>query len=87
MPIWRNRLAMPKVRASSATIGTTRGPNCGALSQALSMRTAAMVVDISLPSACRAKPPMVSRAGTGTGRTSLRRAGSGPPRAERRSRR
>ncbi|MNZ44220.1 hypothetical protein D3C78_618480 [compost metagenome] len=86
MPIWRNRLAMPKVRASSATIGTTRGPSSGALSQALSMRTAAMVVDISLPSACKAKPPMASSAGTVIGRTSLRRAGNGPPSAARRSR-
>jgi hypothetical protein len=51
MPIWRNRLAMPKVRASSATIGTTRAPSSLSLSRLVSMRTNAMVVDISLPSA------------------------------------
>ncbi|MNW09808.1 hypothetical protein D3C71_2068960 [compost metagenome] len=85
MPICRNRLAMPKVRASSATIGTTRGPNCGALSQAVSRRTAAMVVDISLPSACKAKLAVTSSGGTGIVGAWCLRAGNGPPRAWRRA--
>ena len=42
---------MPKVRASSATIGTTRGPSVASFSSAVSMRTKAIVVLISLPSA------------------------------------
>ncbi|MNI58066.1 hypothetical protein D3C73_1131610 [compost metagenome] len=56
MPICLNRLAMPKVRASSATIGTIRGPSCLSRSNPLSRRTKAMVVDISLPSAAMANP-------------------------------
>ncbi len=47
---------MPKVRASSATIGTTRGPSSLCLIRLLNSRTAAVVVDISLPSASSAKP-------------------------------
>ncbi|MNN58638.1 hypothetical protein D3C81_1736950 [compost metagenome] len=46
---------MPKVRASSATTGTMRGPSAASLSRLPSMRTTAMVVDISLPSAASAK--------------------------------
>ena len=45
---------MPKVRASSATIGTTRGPTCADFSSPESMRTKAIVVDISLPAAASA---------------------------------
>ena len=54
MPICLNRLAMPKVRASSATMGTMRGPSALSFSKLVSMRTKAMVVLISLPSACNA---------------------------------
>ena len=43
---------MPKVRASSATIGTMRGPSAVSFSRLPSMRTKAIVVVISLPSAC-----------------------------------
>ena len=46
---------MPNVRASSATIGTTRGPSVLSFSRPPSMRTTAIVVDISLPSASSAK--------------------------------
>ena len=46
---------MPKVRASSATMGTMRGPSCGSFSSPVSMRTKAMVVLITLPSAFSAK--------------------------------
>ncbi|CKV51797.1 Uncharacterised protein [Mycobacterium tuberculosis] len=51
MPTCLNRLAMPKVRASSATMGTMRGPRAGSFSRLPSMRTKAMVVLISLPAA------------------------------------
>ena len=48
MPIWRNMPSMPKVRASSGTIGTTCGPMSLSLTQDASrMRTSAMVVEIS----------------------------------------
>ena len=45
---------MPKVRASSATMGTMRGPSVASFSSVPSMRTKAMVVLISLPSAASA---------------------------------
>jgi hypothetical protein len=50
MPIWRNMPSMPKVRDSSGTIGTTRLPMCLSRSRMFSMRTKAIVVDISRPS-------------------------------------
>ena len=78
---------MPKVRASSATMGTMRGPSAGSFSRLASMRTKAIVVDISLPSACKANSPQVAISGTGTTGLSAMRSGSGPPRAVRRARR
>ncbi|MNS98812.1 hypothetical protein D3C72_1331900 [compost metagenome] len=66
MPTWRNRLAMPKVRASSATMGTTRGPSALSLSRPVSMRTIAMVVDISFWSAATANWPYCASGGTAT---------------------
>ena len=75
---------MPKVRASSATIGTTRGPSAGSLSRLPRTRTNAIVVLISLPSAWSANAEVASSEGTGTGAQSLRRAGSEPPSARRR---
>ena len=45
---------MPKVRASSATIGTMRGPSALSFSRLPSSRTKAMVVHISLPPAATA---------------------------------
>ena len=56
MPTWRKSEAMPKVRASSATIGTMRGPSVSSRISALMSLTAAIVVDIGLPSADSAKP-------------------------------
>src|SRR5882672_5845899 len=47
MPTWRNMPSMPKVRASSGTMGTTCLPMFLSLTRAVSMRTSAMVVDIS----------------------------------------
>jgi hypothetical protein len=54
---------MPKVRASSGTIGTQRSPTPGNFINAVSMRTNAMVVDSgrSEPSSMAAK---VSSGGT-----------------------
>src|SRR5271157_1448086 len=43
MPTCRKRFAIPKVRASSATIGTMRGPSVSSLSRLLKRRTAAIV--------------------------------------------
>ena len=40
---------MPKVRASSGTMGTTRGPTVLSRSSAVSSRTKAIVVEISRP--------------------------------------
>ncbi len=48
------------------------------------MRTNAMVVLISLPSAWSANAAVASSSGTASGGQSLRRAGRGPPRARRR---
>ena len=48
---------MPKVRASSATMGTMRGPTVSSFSSPVSMRTKAIVVLISLPSAPTANSP------------------------------
>ena len=45
---------MPKVRASSATMGTMRGPSVASFSRLPSMRTKAMVVLMSLPPAAMA---------------------------------
>ena len=59
---------MPKVRASSATIGTTRGPSAGSFIRLPSMRTNAIVVLISLPSACSANAAVESSGGTASAR-------------------
>ncbi len=45
MPNWRNKVCMPKVRASSATIGTTRLPSASSFISWASSCTKAMVVD------------------------------------------
>src|SRR5205809_445628 len=50
MPSWRNMPSMPKVRASSGTIGTMRLPISLSRTSAVSARTNAMVVEISRPS-------------------------------------
>ncbi|CAM3896415.1 hypothetical protein ACAN107058_19295 [Paracidovorax anthurii] len=78
---------MPKVRASSATMGTMRGPRAPSFSSAPSMRTKAMVVLISLPAACSANCAYWSTAGTGTTSQAVSRRGRAPPRAARRARR
>ena len=78
---------MPKVRASSGTMGTTSLPiSLSRLSVAM-IRTIAMVVENS-----RFPPPSswlsnAESAGTGRGSVRLRRCGRGPPSARRRARR
>ncbi|CAB3804166.1 hypothetical protein LMG28138_05477 [Pararobbsia alpina] len=55
---------MPNVRASSATTGTMRGPSDAPFSRLPSMRTIAVVVDISLPFDSSANWPQEDIAGT-----------------------
>ena len=79
---------MPKVRASSGTIGTRRGPSTLSRVSKVSARTNAIVVDISRPA------PVPSSSGAnadsaGTGgvlSARRRRDGSAPPSAARRAR-
>ncbi|CFN66266.1 Uncharacterised protein [Bordetella pertussis] len=64
MPIWRNSPSMPKVRDSSARMGTTRGPRSLSRRTWLSTRTKAWVVEISRPSAVGSSTALkASRAG------------------------
>ena len=45
MPTWRNSASMPKVRASSGTMGTSSLPSSLSRSSLERMRTNTMVVD------------------------------------------
>ena len=58
---------MPKVRASSAMMGTMRLPSAGSLRSAPTMRTKATVVDISLPPASSANFANAPAAGVASG--------------------
>ncbi len=79
---------MPKVRASSGTIGTTNLPMRSSLSSFDSNRTNAMVVATSRSSPLPAKNSSNTlAAGGGSGSHRTRRSGTGPPSAARRSRR
>ena len=83
MPIWRNSPSMPKVRASSGTIGTMFLPMVLSLSSTVSRRTNAMVVEISrspVPSRIEANASSGGMASAGAVR---RRCGRNPPRAAR----
>ena len=78
---------MPKVRASSGTIGTQRRPVSFSRIRSLISRTNAMVVAISwVPEPCSSGAYTLS-AGSGSGLGVNLRAGAGPPSAARRSRR
>ncbi len=86
MPSWRKSPSMPKVRDSSGTIGTTFLPSALSFTRMPSMRTNAIVVEISRPS------PVASRSGlklSSFGASSLvllrRRCGIDPPRCARSS--
>ncbi len=75
MPTWRNSPSMPKVRASSATIGTIRSLIPLSRSRLIRMRTKAMVVETSrspLPSVTTLK---AGSSGTSSVSLAGRRAG------------
>ncbi len=76
---------MPKVRASSAMMGTMRLPSAGSLRSAPIMRTKATVVDISLPPASSANFANAPAAGVATGSQVDTRAGRYPPSFSRRA--
>jgi hypothetical protein len=80
MPIWRNRPSIPKVRASSGTIGTMFLPMFLSFSSTVRMRTKAMVVEISrspVPSSTALE--RLQRRNRQRRRRSLRRLGRKPP--------
>ena len=77
--------AMPKVRASSATIGTMRGPSVSVLQQLREQRTNAIVVDISLPLGLQRELREVAASG-GTAALGALRAPAGSRRAPRAAR-
>jgi hypothetical protein len=64
MPSWRNMPSIPKVRASSGTIGTTNLPTFLSRIRAVSRRTKAMVVDISFSPVPSSRDLKLSRPGT-----------------------
>lgn len=77
---------MPKVRASSGTIGTQRLPVSLSRTRSLTRRTKAMVVATDCEPEPLSKAANALSAGAGSGATGcVRRAGAGPPRAARRS--
>jgi len=69
MPIWRNSPSMPKVRASSGTIGTMLRPMFLSLSRMVSARTNAMVVEVS-------RSPVPSRSEANASSGGMTRAGA-----------
>ena len=77
---------MPKVRASSGTIGTTRSPSDLSFNRVDRMRTKAIVVLIwRLPEVFNC-PANALRGGAGSAYEVFRRAGMWPPNSARRSR-
>ena len=79
---------MPKVRLSSGTIGTMRWPIALSRSSVVRMRTKAMVVEISRPSAVAfSSASKAESGGISSGADERRRDGSGPPSSARRARR
>ena len=87
MPSWRNMPSMPKVRASSGMIGTTRGPTFLSRTSCVRQRTNACVVEISRPSAVASSTGAnASSAGAAIFSSAVRRrCGRKPPSARRRS--
>ena len=76
---------MPNVRASSGTMGTTRGPNASSRMRFRSRPVMAMVVDTARPSDPLARPVNTDGSGSVRGRLlRIRRLGMDPPRARRR---
>ena len=77
---WRNRLSMPKVRASSATIGTTSGPTSESLTRFLSILANAIVVDTGCPREPARKSENAFGSGVAGRAGSTTRDGTGPAR-------
>ena len=78
--------SMPKVRASSGTIGTQRLPVSLSRIRSLTRRTNAMVVAIDCEPEPLSNEANDLSAGAGSGASGcVRRAGAGPPSAARRS--
>jgi hypothetical protein len=77
---------MPKVRASSGTIGTMFLPMFLSFSSAVRMRTNAIVVEISRSPVPSSIAPNAERSGTASGGAVRTRVGSEPPSEMRRSR-
>ena len=75
MPIWRNMPSMPKVRASSGTMGTMCLPMFLSLTSVVSMRTSAMVVEISRSAVPSSSELNASSGGTTRGGAEALRAG------------
>ncbi len=85
MPALGNSDSMPKVRASSGTIGTQRLPVASSRSRSLTRRTNAMVVAISWLPDPLARVSNGLAGGSGNATACTLRAGAGPPSAARRS--
>ncbi|MOA01642.1 hypothetical protein D3C78_1210620 [compost metagenome] len=77
--------SIPKVRASSGTIGTMRGPSSLSLTSCEMIRTKAMVVEISRSPVPSRMALRVSSGGVGTLKLLARRTGITPPREARRA--
>ena len=75
---------MPKVRASSATMGTTRGPMFLSRKSEVRIRTKAMVVDSSRSPLLLSCVSNADSGGAGSGSALRRRRGSPPPNSWRR---
>jgi len=86
MPTWLNSASMPKVRASSGTMGTTRWPRRLSRKSLESMRAKAIVV-LASPSPVPLKNSSNSSLGGSSTFTAAkpRRLGTLPPSARRRS--
>jgi hypothetical protein len=87
MPTWRNSASMPKVRASSGTMGTTSLPICSCLSSFDSIFTNTIVVDALRPSVPFSNSSKVSPSSALIFSARGWRLGTGPFNAARRSRR
>ncbi len=85
MPNSLNRESMPKVRASSGTMGTTRGPKFSSRIRSRIRLVIAMVVETARPSEPLVRLSKVDELGIVKGRRSrIRRLGIEPPSARRR---
>ncbi|MCG3144004.1 MAG: hypothetical protein HONDAALG_01391 [Gammaproteobacteria bacterium] len=84
MPSCRNMPSMPKVRASSGTMGTICLPMALSFTSIPSSRTNAIVVEISRPSEPFSSGSKAPNGGTGSG-GATRGASRNPPSASRRS--